>query len=215
MKTKQLGPKEILEGLIRRDRLIEGLVFSTDENNPYSLFGNILAAFRKKNAFHNPLLKKYGYDDPVAFMTLIYEKLTPEVLRGVKTNFYAYVDTVIERTLIQLGDPKRHKREFQRLHSRLYLSDPLSGKSNKVVGDIVCDTIADIDVKSSEECYADMERCMQAASLNSIQREVFIAKIEGKTAEDAAKMLGISRANYDTILSRTRKLLKPCVMRIF
>lgn len=213
MKTK-LNSKKIIEGLIKRDPKIERLVYSADENTPWSIFGNILAAFRKKNAFHNPLLKKDGYDDPIAFMTLIYEKLTPEVLRGVKTNFYAYVDSVIERTLIQLGDPKRHKREFQRLHSRLYLLDPLSGKSNKVVSDIVSDTIADIDVKSSEECYADIERCMQAAGLNSIQREVFIAKHEGKTAEDAASALGISRANYDTILSRTRKSLKTCYMRM-
>lgn len=213
MKTK-LDSQGILEGLIKRDPQIEGLVYSSDENNPWSIFGNILAAFRKKNAFTNPLLKKDGYDDPVAFLSLIYEKLTPEVLRGVKTNFYAYVNTLIDRTLIQLGDPNRHKRESRRLHSGLSLSDPISGKSNKVVGDIVSDTIADTDIKSSEECYADIERCMQAAGLNPIQRAVLMAKHDGKTADDAAKILGISRANYDTILSRTRKLMKACYMRI-
>lgn len=213
MKTVRPDSEKIIAGLIRRDPEIERLVYSPVENST-SIFGNVLAAFCKKGASRNPLLKKDGYDDPVAFMTLIYEKLTPEVLCGVKTNFYAYVDTVIDRTLIQLGDPNRHKREPQRLHSRLYLSAPLSGKNNKVVGDIISDTIADIDIKSSDECYADIERCMQAAGLNSIQREVLIAKYEGKTAEDTAKNLGISRANYDTILSRTRKLIKPCYMRM-
>lgn len=207
MKTKRPDSEKIIAGLIRKDPEIERLVYSPVENST-SVFCNVLAAFCKKGASHNPLLKKEGYDNPLAFMTLIYEKLTPEVLRGVKTNFYAYVDTVIDRTLIQLGDPNRHKRESRRMHDRLYLSDPLSGKSNKVIGDIVSDTIADIDIKSSEECYADIERCMQAAGLNSIQREVFIAKHEGESPQDAATRIGISRANYDTTLYRVRKSLQ-------
>lgn len=205
MNTDRPAPEKVLEGLIRRDSQIEGRFYSANANDPWSIFGNILAAYSEKNAFNNPLMRYYGYDDPRDFIGLIYSKLTPEVLRGVKENIYSYTNSIIRKTVTALTDPNRHKKLMAILRNMSYFADPLPGKNNKVVEDIISDTIIEYEGKSAEECDAILEYCMQAAGLNPTQKEVFTANYEKEPVTDAAKRLGISRACFDTNLCRARR----------
>lgn len=205
MNTNRPDPEKILEGLIRRDFQIEGRFYSANANDPWSIFGNILAAYIENNASGNPLMRYYGYDKPEALISLLYSKLTPEVLRGVKKNIYSYTNSIICNTVTALTDWNRHKKLMARLRNTSYLADPLPGENNKVVEDIISNVIIEYESKSAEECDAILEYCMQAAGLNPTQKEVFTAKYEEEPVTDAARRLGISRACFDTNLCRARR----------